>query len=219
MNRRLFRVRGKGRFVIALLAASLLLAAADAYGQRKRGATIIVTPKYGLQERGELIQVRPKSILILKPAGQDASIDLSEIAKIRLIRRPKVPQGLLVGLLAGAGIGYLGGRMNQGDDPCESLGSRLVLFYGGGLTGLVVGGIAGTSAGKDLYIQVDGASPSVLEASLRKMAKYARLKEFSSPSWPTSIRSSSTPTTSRTSNGPECAETESLEVFFLRRGK
>jgi len=167
----------KGSIVVAVLAASFLVFAADAYGKSGRGATVVVTLKDGVQASGELIHVRPASILILDTSGRDASFDLAEISNIRVFRRSKALEGVFLGLLAGAGSGLLAGRLaTRGDGFDESFGTKLITFYGGGFAGLIIGGIAGGAAGRDLDIQIAGVPPPALQASLRKIAKYARIK-------------------------------------------
>jgi hypothetical protein len=168
---------GKAGFIVAVLAASFLLFAANAYGKAGRGKTVIVTLKSGVQASGELIHVRPASILILDTSGRDASFDLTQLSAIRVVRRSKALQGALIGVLVGAGTGLLAGSAaTRGDGFDESFGTKLITFYGGGFAGLIVGGIAGGSAGRDLDIQVDGVPPPALRRSLQKLSKFARIK-------------------------------------------
>lgn len=177
MNKRSLKDRKRGKATAMVLTVLLLLIPAVVFGKTGRGATVIVSLKGGDRASGELIQVKLKSILVLLPSGQDSSLDLSEILRIRVIRDPRVAQGSLIGLLAGLGTGFLGGSAAlKGEDPCQSVGPKLAYFYGGGIVGLIAGGIIGASAGKDIDIQIDGASPQALEGSLRKMGKYARVK-------------------------------------------
>jgi hypothetical protein len=168
---------GKAGLAVAVLTASFLLFAADAFGKAGRGGTVIVTLKSGVQASGELIHVRPASILILDTSGRDASFDLTELSSIRVVRRSKALQGALLGVLVGAGTGLLAGSAaTQGDDFDGSFGTKLIMFYGGGFAGLIVGVIAGGSAGRDLDIQVEGVPPPALRAALQKLSKFARVK-------------------------------------------
>jgi hypothetical protein len=171
------RPGGKAGFVVAVLAASCMLFAADAFGKAGRGATVIVTLKSGVQVSGELIHVRPASILILATSGRDESFDLREISSVWVFRRSKALQGVLIGLLTGAGGGLVAGTaVYNRNHPDESLGARAALFCGGAFAGLIAGGIVGGVAGKDLLIRVDGIPPPALGESLRKLSKYARIK-------------------------------------------
>jgi len=170
------------KLVAAALALSFVTITADAFGQQKRGATVIISLRDGRRASGELIAVKPKSILLLDPAGKDASFDLSEIRMIRVFRKSKAAQGALIGLLAGGATGFVGGSMYasaSGMCPdCEAPLARAGLGMLGGAIGLFGGLVAGVSAGKDFDIQIDSASEVSLRAALQKLPKYARYHEF-----------------------------------------
>ncbi len=171
------KARRRGKAMVLVLAALLLFVPAGVYGKTGRGATVIVTLKSGDQAGGELIQVRPASLVILEPSGEDASFDLTEVSHIKIFRNSKAMQGVILGLLAGVGSGLLAGNLaSHGEDPCQSLGVKLVTFYGGGLAGLIGGGVIGASAGRDLDIRLESAPPQALRASLKRISKYARIK-------------------------------------------
>lgn len=159
------------------LAVLLLSIPAGVHGKTRRGAAVVIALRSGVQASGELIRVGLGSILVLLPSGRDSTLDTSEILRIRVVRDSRAGQGFIIGLLAGAGTGILGGSLAlKGEDPCQSVGPKLAYFYGGGIVGLIAGGIIGASAGKDLEFHIDGASPQALEGALRKMAKYARIR-------------------------------------------
>jgi hypothetical protein len=169
-------------FVVAVLAVSLVLLPSGVFGQERRGATVRVSLKDGLQREGELIAVKPNSVLILDSMGRDVSIDLADIGRLRVVRRSKAGQGAFLGLLGGVAAGVGGGSIYakaKGMCPdCEAPFARFGLGLLGGVFGLAGGLIAGSAAGKDLDIQIDGLDESAMKPALQKLRKYARIQAY-----------------------------------------
>jgi hypothetical protein len=164
----------------AALGILLVLATTDAFAGQKRGADVVVTMRDGRQASGELIAVKPESILILDPAGKDASFDLSEIVMIRVHRKSKAGTGALTGLAIGAGAGIAGGYISAGtgEDADFKGGMRAMLLGSiGGLVGLIAGSAAGASAGGDLDIRISNDSGASLRGIKKTLRKHARYKE------------------------------------------
>jgi len=169
------------RFVTAVLALFSILLTTDAFGAQKKGSTVIITLRDGRQASGELIAVKPKSILIMDPAGKDASFDLTEIAVVKVFRKSKAGKGALTGFLIGAGAGITTGILGAGTgEDSGFVRGMAAMFLGGigGVVGLVGGLIAGASASGELDIRFEGATGLSLKADLQKLTKYARYKEF-----------------------------------------
>lgn len=170
------------RLLAAALVLSAFLAGTAAMGQEKRGATVIVTLKEGSQTSGELIAVKPDSILLLEPAGKDASIDMADVRSITVLRRSKVGQGALFGLLIGAAGGFAGGAIYAKSADlcpgCEAPLARAGMGILGGIVGVVGGVVAGASAGRDLTIAFDDQAGPAFAESLQKLRKYGRVKDF-----------------------------------------
>lgn len=169
------------KFAAAVLALFSISLTTDAFGEQKKGSTVIITLRDGRQASGELIAVKPKSILILDPAGKDASFDLTEIAVVKVFRRSKAGKGALTGFLIGAGAGITAGLLSGGSgEDSDFLGGMAGMFLGGigGVVGLVGGLLAGGSAGGELDIRFEGATELSQRTDLQKLTKYARYKEF-----------------------------------------
>ena len=171
---------------LAVLAAGfslfLSMGAASAFGQQKRGATVVVTRYTGAQSGGELIAVKPDSLLLLDAAGKDSAVPLAEIHCVLVIRKSKVGQGLLLGLLGGGATGYIAGSIQaktSGACPgCEAPLMRLGWGILGATVGTVIGVIAGASAGSDQNIVLDSTPGPARTAALRRLNKFARVKNF-----------------------------------------
>ncbi len=175
--------RPRGCSVIAAVCVVLILmGAASAFGQSKRGADVFVEEHFGSHSTGELVAVKPGSILLLDGTGKDISVSLADIHSVRVIRKSKVAQGLFLGVLAGGATGYATGAISaKASGACPSCEAPLIRFgYGflGATLGLVVGGIVGANAVSDLDIALDVAPGPKRDAALRKLGKYARVKNF-----------------------------------------
>ena len=180
-SRNLFQA-SRGQAVAIAMAVSLVMLAAEAVGQVKRGATVLVTTKQGSQVGGELVAVKSTSIVLLEPSGKDFSLDMAEVHSVLVIRKSKIGQGAILGLLAGVAGGYAGGAAYaeaSGMCPgCEAPMARAGLGVLGGVLGLVGGVIVGASAGHDLNIILDDATAPSFAASLQKLRKYARVQDY-----------------------------------------
>jgi len=77
----------------------------------RRGADLMVTLKDGKTISGELIAVKRDSLLLFNSSQLDISVDVSDISKIKVVRKSKALKGLGLGFLsefaAGAVVGYV----------------------------------------------------------------------------------------------------------------
>ena len=151
---------------------------------KKHGALLIIQKIDGQQVRGELITVKPNSLLLLDTEGKDVSIGIADIKVIRVVKKLKVGEGMVIGGLTAAGIGALIG-FSKGDDPNLAIQWGLTaegkaLVYGllvGGL-GFFIGGIIGVIAGIDKKIQIEGMTDSEIREAMDKLRKKARIRDY-----------------------------------------
>ena len=133
------------RWVAVGLACSTLLLPAALPAQGRMGAVIAITFQDGHEVWGELIAVKPDSLLIQSRSGLGQSVAFTEIVKIRITRRSRAFEGLLIGFLAGAVGGAIWGG-SQSDDESRAAGAflgGLVVAPSAGLAGMAVGWAAG----------------------------------------------------------------------------
>ncbi len=124
-------------FVMVCALASLTLAAKE-----RRGATVMVTMTDGNRVKGELLAVRSDFLLVYdRDARLGKSLDLQQVAQVRIYKKPKFLAGLTIGL----GVGLAASIYNLNKIDRESLmplveivGSFLplpVAVFGGGMLG------------------------------------------------------------------------------------
>ena len=146
--------------IAAALAVILFFGLSDVLSTKRRsGADLLIILKNGSRYRGELIAVRPDSLLLLDHrTGKDEIAAVADIATVRVVRRSKAWQGLLIGLVPGAvGGAALGAHASAGDNP--ELGAFAGGVVIGGIAGLV-GLAAGVAAGLDTGMSFAGLPES-----------------------------------------------------------
>lgn len=173
----------KGKKLITLvLVFFLLILPANLYAKNK-GANLIVTKKDGQLIEGELITVKPNSLLLLNTEGRDVSFGIGDIRVIRIAKKSKFFQSLGIGFLIGAGTGAILGLAEGGsiDFFGGTVSAEENALIGGvilGFNGLILGGIAGASAGRDKTIQIEGKPDLEIEEVLEKLRKKARIRDY-----------------------------------------
>jgi len=158
----------------AVLAVVLIFGLSGGLSAKGRsGADLLITLKNGSKYRGELIAVRPDSLLLLDHRiGKDETAAVADIATVRVVRRSKAWQGLLIGFVPGAvGGAALGAHASAGDNP--QLGAFAGGVVIGGIAGLV-GLAAGFAAGLDTEIAFAGLPESERSRILAKLDRRAR---------------------------------------------
>ena len=161
------------KFIALFLAFCLVMLSANLYAKERRGATLIITKKDGGQIKGELIVVKVKqnSLLILDTEGKDESVD---IADIKVIRTAKKSKAWKYGLVAGGGVGLIGGILI----PEEEHGFFATFTESIILIGLPVAGIVAIIEGRDKTIQIEGMTDSEIKEALDKLRKKARIRDY-----------------------------------------
>jgi hypothetical protein len=161
--------------VIAMVVLCLGLPGALLAGER-RGADLMITRKDGGQVSGELIAVKQDSLLLVSPGGKDESVDLVDIATIRIKKKSKA-LGLALG---GFGVGAVGGalwwrQLAEGDME------GLAAFLGGalmGAIGAVLGLGTGLLLGIDKTIEIEGKSGSEAGKTMAYLRGKARIRDL-----------------------------------------
>jgi len=170
------------KFISLFLVFLLMMLFVNLHAKERRGATLIITKKYGQQIKGELIAVKPNSLLLLNTEGKDVSIDIADIKVIRVLRKSKLLLGAGLGLLIGAGLGALFG-LSSDVDPLGGYGVKAgtnAIYWAPvfAAPGLLIGGIFGFGSGIDKTIQIEGRHPSSIEFILKKLRKKARIRDY-----------------------------------------
>jgi len=173
--------KGK-KFVSLFLVFSLLALYGNLYA-KKKGAELIVRKKDGQKIKGELIAVKESSLLMLV-SGVDVSADISDINVIEIVKKSKTLMGSLIGLISGAGVGYLIPLIIYSEPPP----GKIDLFgpeYGakcgatiGGILGTVIGAGIGDAAGKNIRIQIEGWPDTEVKEVLEKLRSKARIPDY-----------------------------------------
>jgi len=175
-------MKKSNKFIAVYLVVILLILSGNLYA-KKKGANLIVTKKDGQPIEGELITVKPNSLLLLNTEGRDVSVGIGDIRIIRIVKKSKFFQSLGIGLLIGAGTGailglaeggsidFFGGTVTAGENAL--IGGALL-----GFNGLILGGIAGASAGRDKTIQIEGMTDLEIKDILEKLRKKARIPDY-----------------------------------------
>ncbi len=170
------------KFISLFLVFSLMMLSVNLYAKERRGAKLIITKKDGQLIKGELIAVKPNSLLLLdRKSGADVSVDIGDVRVIRIVKKSTVLQGLGIGLLVGGGSGILLGTTESagaaGAEGFEGLGGAVIALIGI-VGGLLIGGVVGSSAGKDEVIPIEGKPPAFIEFNLEKLRKKARIRDY-----------------------------------------
>lgn len=155
------------RVISLFLVFSILTLSGNLFAKEKKGVDLIIQRTDGTQARGELIAVKEKSLLILeRESGADVTIDVGDIKRIILIKKSKFLQGAGLGVLIGGGAGAgLASLFVKWYSPWALFGVIVIGGFGAAL-GLLIGGIAGGSAGIDETIKFDGKSDSEIQKIL-----------------------------------------------------
>ena len=139
----------------------------------RRGTNLVVTRLDGTRVSGELIAVKPTSLLLLAGNGVDASVELSDIKSVRILRPSRA--GLFAGIAGAAGL--VGGGL-LGLTATHDVEDQLVygLIGGGclGAIGAVSGLLVGAAQGIDSTFAVAGQPEGILAGYWRKLAGLSR---------------------------------------------
>jgi hypothetical protein len=147
-------------FVMCMTLADLPLAAKE-----RRGATVEVTMTDGSLLRGELLAVKADVLLIFDhDANQGKSIDIRQVARVKILNKSKLGLGLAIGCVFGLGLTMLDteGRIhgNTSMTPVPIVG--------------LIGGILGALAGLPTTFSQTGDVSRNLQQNLDVLKRHAR---------------------------------------------
>jgi small nuclear ribonucleoprotein (snRNP)-like protein len=177
--------------IIALaIVLSMILPSGALFAKERQGAQLVITKTDGTEIKGELIGIKQDSTLILESSSRiGASIDISDIKVIKIVKGSNTGAGVLLGLFvggaAGAGIGYGIGHNKPEQNPVGNFVRPLSGAIGtlsGGVIGLFAGGLLGGVIGSSIHdyetFRIEGKSQEQVKAFLEKLRKEARFPEY-----------------------------------------
>jgi hypothetical protein len=164
--------KGK-KFLSLFLIFSLMMLSVNLYAKERRGSKLLITKKDGQQVEGELITVKPTSVLLLNTEGKDESIEIADIREIKIVKKSKVREGALFGLVTGVAIGVASLEQNNHDIFTNTLNVLIIAS----ISALVVG-LLGAVAGIDKTIQIEGMTDSEIQRTMKKLRKKARVRNY-----------------------------------------
>jgi hypothetical protein len=147
---------------------------------KRRGAEILVIKKDGQQAKGELIAVKASSLLFLdSQTGIDDSVEIGDIAIVKVIKESRALAGGLVGFGAGAILGMLfGSWLDTMEEVRFSAGIYFAFAAVIGAMGAAPGALIGALLGADKTYSFEGQPPDEIRAILEKLRHQARIKDF-----------------------------------------
>jgi len=169
------------KFISLFLVFSILLLSGNLFAKERKGAELIIQKIDGQRVRGELIAVKKNSLLLKDYySGTDATVGIDDIRVITIVKKSKLLEGGLIGLLLGAVVGYAvgypqGSEIGISFSKAEAGGIGAAI--GGGIGALIGVGI-GAAIRADKEIQIEGRSDSEIKWYLEKLRKKARIKNY-----------------------------------------
>ena len=162
-----------------VIGVSLLFPSGALFAKERQGAQLEITKTDGTEIKGELIGLKQDSTLILESSSRiGASLDISDIKVIKIVKGSKTVEGFVLGFLAGGAVGaaigattYSGGGWGRGFNA-EGGG------IAGGLAGGLLGGVTGSSIHNYETFQIEGKSPEEIKKVLKKLRTQARFPEY-----------------------------------------
>jgi hypothetical protein len=166
----------KNKVLVSVVILSFLICSANIIANERRGAELVITRTDGQQIKGELIAVKPSSLLLLdSQTGADVSVEMGEIAVIKIVKKSKALTGAIGGFLIGGGAGYLVAYATDKEYATDPE-THVFLYYG--ILGLIAGWIAGEAWGRDKTSKIKGKSPEEIKAVLENLRSQARIINF-----------------------------------------
>ena len=157
------------RFIVCAIFIGYFALPPGLPAQERRGATLVVTKLDGSQVSGELIAVKPDSLLLLGPGEKDVSIAMTDIGRVRIVRRSPTGLRTAAGFLLGSGI------RGMATEPDIEWGWAHAAVAGivGGIAGLVSGVISSKDRSLRSWGEPEGASRPYLDR-LRGLSRASR---------------------------------------------
>jgi predicted membrane protein len=153
-------------FVLAITLAGLPLPAGE-----RRGSDVVVVLIDGSKVKGELLAVKTDALLIYdKNSFQGKSIDLGQIAKVKVLRTFWGLTGMVFGLGVGVGIARL--TYDESEFYVHQMRTSLIIMA----FCTLAGGIFGAVKSAPTKITLIGESSLNVQQNLEKLKRHAREK-------------------------------------------
>jgi hypothetical protein len=167
-------------FVLVVALEDLPLSAA----KQRRGATVLVNMSDGRKVKGELLAVKDDALLVYDiDAGQGRSIELGQVIQVKVLKKSKFWDGLLIGLGVALGMGICT-TVSLGKEVDDKGAAVATIFsISAPVTGLC-GGLVGALAGMDKNFFLAGPSSQNRQQSLEQLTRYARERSSEKPDGP-----------------------------------
>lgn len=144
--------------------------------RERRGSTVEVTMTDGSMVRGELLAVKSDALLVFdSDAGQGKAIDLTQVDRVKVLKKSKFGEGLLIGLGVAVGMSVIIQSKKKNEF------GFVFTFIGIGSQTALFGGIIGAVAGIDTKIPLAGVSSQDILFNLKQLKRYAREQDFEEP--------------------------------------
>ena len=165
---------GAARWILVSGLAGLLLMTPMAQaGARTVGAKVEVMTKQASERiKGELVGVRSDALVIETREGAGRTIEMKDISKIRVYRKSQAVMGVVLGALAGVGVGYLASR-GQGN-----IANGVYTIYVGVPLGGLVGGITGALMGAGDSYDLTSMPAAEVDKLIVRLRKKARVPDY-----------------------------------------
>jgi hypothetical protein len=157
---------------VAALAMIFSSLAQPLAARERRGSTIEVTMTDGTLVKGELLAVKSDALLVFDhTAGQGRSLDLRQVTRVMVFKKPRALQGLAIGL----GVGLLTTLILNAKYDSEYAGLLyLIIPPPAALLGGVIGGIIGMPE----KLSLPGESSRSLLQDLERLKRFAREQDL-----------------------------------------
>jgi hypothetical protein len=172
--------RRRGSSLAAL--AVLLLAAPVGLTAERNGSTLRLDLLDGRQLQGELLAVKGEILILQAWSGTEAKAGICDVARVQIMRRNRVGEGLVSGLVTGIAVGSLIALPFTLSRRNEY--SVIPLMFGWGMfggIGAVIGAAAGFVLSADETIQCQGRDDSRRVVVLKRLRRLARFGEDEGP--------------------------------------
>jgi hypothetical protein len=150
-------IRKASMMAALVLGVCAPVAPSGAQGPRVAAGSVVRVRAQRVQSdriRGTVINITRDSMTLMPEGGTPVTIDLAAITSVEMKTGKDRMQGLLIGGLAGAGLGALAGSFNDergGFLTSSAKGDGALIL---GTLGLVCGGVIGVVTGRDQWEDV-----------------------------------------------------------------
>jgi uncharacterized membrane protein YeaQ/YmgE (transglycosylase-associated protein family) len=172
------------KIMTLVIVVSLLFPSGALLAKERQGAQLEITKTDGTEIKGELIAVKQDSALLLESSSRiGASIDISDIKVIKIVKKSGLYWGAGLGLALGAiGGGALGHHGANPDNLMSLIGKDVMATLLTGAFGALIVGLVGAEIGNSLggskTFQIEEKSQEQIKAFLEKLRTQARIPEY-----------------------------------------